>query len=213
METENPYVSPSRSAEPGRTVPQLEPPQSVSYRLTEEEVLAASKHVTSSNCTVYRYIRRRQRILLLVAGVMVTMSTVIAYTDSVSHPLCLIGGLVAVVYCVLAVRMQSQNSGAWARLQKQILTEEDVPYDIETRATLVTDGIEYSTHEGHSFRKWAAVPKVERLEGQLLVYNTPVVASCIPARAFFDEAMFEAYCQLTERLWRDAGATNDAPNG
>lgn len=213
METENPYLSPWRSAEPGRTVPQLEPPQAVSYRLTEEEVLAASKHLTSSNRTVYRYVRRRQRILLLCAGVMAFLSTMIALTDSVSHPLCVICGVMAAVMCMLAMRIHTQNSRAWAKLQKQILTEEDVPYDIRTQATLMADGIQYATDEGHSFRKWAAVPKIERIEGQLLVYDTPLTANCIPGRAFFDEAMFEAYCQLAERLWRDAVATNDAPSG
>ncbi|MCO6047013.1 YcxB family protein [Aeoliella sp. ICT_H6.2] len=205
MDSENPYASPALPASASREVPRLEPPQSVSFQLTEEELLATANHINNSNIVLQRFVRRRQRGLLMVAFVVAAIALGLAVIDSIYSPFVWINLALAVGLGIGAFRLRRNVQRANNRIGREMLENEAGGIlDRKNRATLFDEGFELADQDGHSFRKWSSVAKVERIEQLLLIYVVASAAHCIPSRAFFDDPAFEGYCNLAERLWREA---------
>lgn len=205
MSTDNPYASPSPQEVAHREVPQLEPPQSVSFHLTEEEVLNMLDLVQKGSGTLQQQISRRKHVFLAVAACMAILSGLVVWVDSIWSPFFAIFLVMSVLFCLDAIRLPKRHQKTQQKLAREMLRrEEQALLDRKFTSSLLAEGYQSGDQDGHTFRKWKAIPKVERAAGLLLVYLTPLSAHPIPGRAFFDETAFEAYCQLAERLWQQA---------
>lgn len=214
MSTDNPYASPTAERTPPILAPHLEPPQSVSFQLTEEEVLASLRHIHGTNRTVDRHLRKRRRTLFILSAIMALLSLALWRSGGEAGQwIALMFGMMSAIYCILAVRLKARSMKAWSKYARESLADEETLFDRKLQATLFEEGIQFTDDDGHSFRKWRAVPRVEVVAGQLLVYQTSASVNTIPGRAFYDEAAFEGYAALAQRLWSAAHVEPVGENG
>jgi hypothetical protein len=205
MSTDNPYASPSAERAAPIEVPHLEPPQSVSYQLTEEEALQMSEYIQSINQTYQRYVAKGGRRLLVMAAIVAFLATYIAIVDSITNPICMMLGIASATIFIIATLNRFRIKRINRKLAKEVLAR-DGGYllDRKYHATLLGDGFQMSDEDGHTFRKWKSVARVVRLERLLLIFPASLTAFAIPGRAFYDEAGFEGYVALAKQLWSAA---------
>lgn len=205
MSHENPYASPAAEHVADRHVGEFEPPQSVEFWLTEEDVLALMERINAASPSVATFIRRRRRRVLLVSLLMGLLGTLNIMSGGGLEVLGY-GLLAAAVTMALAsLRMRSAIRRNTAKFNKELLENEAAYwFDRPHTASLFEEGFQVSDKNGHWFQYWRAMPTVESTDSMLIVYRTPSQAVGVPSRAFFDEAAFSAFCRLAERLWREA---------
>lgn len=211
MDNLNPYASPNPSEADLRPTTDLSPPQRVSLQLTEDEALLVSEHLTATNQALRKFIRQRQTRHLISAAVLAAGCAMVAVGDSLSNPICIIGGVYSALLVLAAIRLPERSRQANAQVSRDMLAD-DASTSLDAHSvTLEADGFRVENENGHSFRKWKATPKVEQTNGMLLLYSSTFSAHAVPSRAFFNEAAYEAFCHLAQRLWQDAhkGETAD----
>lgn len=205
MSTDNPYASPNAERATPIEIPHLEPPQSVSFQPTFEDLLEVFEHITRGHAAWRQYFRRRQNVMFAVAAGMAGVSGVIALTQSIWDPICGLIAFGAVAVGVIALRLPDLLMRRHREQYQASLSQLNESYlDFELTTTLTTDGFQASDKRGHWFRTWEYVPMVEIRENMLLVYFEGSSAYGIPVRAFFNQAAFEGYAELAKRLWSAA---------
>ncbi|WP_442482373.1 YcxB family protein [Aeoliella sp. SH292] len=205
MSTDNPYASPSGERTAPIIAPHLEPPQSVSFQPSLQDQMEVFDHIARVHETWRQYFRHRQKTTFAVAAGAAGVSIVIAIADTVWNPFCGVAALGAVAIGIAALWLPAhlmRRHREKYRVQLAPLSDTYLSFVLTT--ALLPEGFQASDERGHSFRKWKFVPKVEKIEGLLLVYFEDASPYAIPERAFFNEAAFEGYAALAKRLWSAA---------
>lgn len=205
MSADNPYSSPTDLQPPMAEGLQLEVPQTVSFHLTEDELVALTLRIHEHLGTYQRHIRVRQRRLFAI-GFALGLLSVLYYLSEIGDgllPFFMASFGVALV--IGALRLPASTRKFSEKFTRDSLAAESSELlDREFRATLLAEGFQMADQHGHGFRKWQAVPKLDRRDDMLLVYVTGTTAHGIPSRAFLNEQTYNAFCDLAERLWREA---------
>lgn len=205
MSTENPYASPSMPASAPREVPQLEPPQSVSYQPTLQDLVYVFEHISRGHEAWRRYFRRRQRIVFALAAGAAAASGLIAWSHSVWSLACGLFAFTAVALTLVALWLPDHLIKRYReQFEEGVARENYSMLSCVVTTSLLPGGFQASDPRGHWFRKWESIPMVEQTESMLLIYFADTSAYGIPEREFFNEAAFEGYCNLAQRLWREA---------
>lgn len=205
MSTENPYASPEAAATPAAERLELEPPQTVNYRLTEDELVTLTLHIHDNLGTFQEYIKERQKRVMLIAIGFGIVSFLIYLLGEDRWFIVVLFAVIAGSLALAAIRLRNQSRKTSEQMARGFLANENAD-DLNRKyhATLLEEGFQIADQHGHGFRKWPAVPKLDRAGDMLLVYVSGSSAHAIPSRAFLNEQTFEAFCKLAEKLWRTA---------
>ena len=202
MAVDNPYSSPTDAPAPPREVPTLEPPQSVTYQISQDEAKEVAWHLSRLNPFYYRRTRRRQ---LWFVGFAIVFAGVAAYFYLKNIGMDLLSYLFlfyAVFLLYAAYRLPSRARKATVRLTLEAQSQDRNSWiDNSMKVTLQDEGLRIDNDNGYQFRKWSRLDEVEVTETMLYLHFSHFTGLPIPSRAFYDEAAYEAFCDLAKRLW------------
>lgn len=211
MSTDNPYASPVEEPPAANDDLVLAVPQTASFRLTEDELVALTLRVHEHLGTYQRHIRVRQRRLLGLGFLMGLLSVLYYLADIGDGLLAFLMVVIALTLVITGLRLPATTRKFSEKLTRDTLAAESRDLlDRDYRATLLADGFQMADQHGHGFRRWEAVPQLDRREDMLMVYVGSTNAHAIPSRAFLNEHSYEAFCNLAEHLWRDAQPQDSA---
>ncbi|QDU58416.1 hypothetical protein Pan181_46510 [Aeoliella mucimassa] len=205
MASENPYASPAMTTDVVREVPQLEPPQSITYQLTDGEAREITNYLSFNNTAYERYLKKRQRRFYWMGAIGAVAASCMGIAGDEFRPLFLAAVTYSALLFFAGYRLPARARKGAAKLALEMQADDKFGWmDQQLCVTLEEGGVHIEEDNGYRFRRWTRIDRLETSGGVLYLFFDANSAMPVPSRAFYDEAAFLAFRQLAAQLLQKA---------